>query len=871
MQYIVNFDIENSKIYDIVPENIEWKKLDKKELDGLRETWGKIRQCIAHKIGQSETRFIYEENLSEAMGILQQINERFDGDDLILVPLTHKYLSNYLIYEVQETPLDRVSVDGKIIQSLFAYTPQDDLKIMQSLIELWKQGNDVIFCAHNLDYEYRYIATNTPDFLKTLTETATVYKIIADKTSSIKSLEFVIGDKALTKAGKEKIENAHKFIIRDTWLMSGMRSIKDLGAAYGLPKLDYEYDFTRLTKDDLTEHDYEYNQRDNEVALSFLLDLMRQNGDYTDITKLPVSATQHYKNLCRKDPAINTEKIMVRKNKSGETKEKKVTLAYNHKRLAKNYNMPTAYLHTCFFNASGGGIVGVNPETTNTWFPGCHSFDISSAHPSQVFNRKFPDGKHTRKLSVDECKHVAEMMKACARAIQENPRDMYNYYSAGKDWLLHVKLVHPKEKKLKNGNIVNCLGTGNVTLDNSDFIVDGIKATRQAETRSIIKREQDKEHRYFKYGKVRECVSYCKWFYGIDLMYVLSFYDCEAVIIDEGYEYPLINVDQYTLNKFLKYASLKDEYKRFVKIGKNSGYAALHEEVRQSVEKGIAQEYTLETLGIHTDDYNEFMANELLRIKAIFNGLFGIEYQNPVHYEMGFTEEYDILPTGKVPDYNECIGNTSTHYCVGAYIAAWSRFELACMLHYAINEGATVLYWATDSIKCYGVSDRLFDNWYTVLKNYSTYGKLNKWDFGKVDCETAGHACDMYVIETLKYIAVTYNSSAAVLDNIGKRIDIKYTISGFRAGFYLKKIIDKWCVKVHGSEIISRGKEYTPENVEIIKKILAYKFKPHIIPPEQTGKLAPDYSFKGYPTPLGQINFSPLVYMPYNLGGAPII
>lgn len=868
-QYIVNFDIENSRIYDIMLEGTDWKKLDSESLRMVRETWAKFRTAICKYIGQEETRFIKEENLEAAMSILQQINTMSGADDdLILVPLTHKYLSNYLIYEVQEEPLDRVCVDGKIIQSFFAYTPQDDLQIMKKIISLWENGSDVMFCAHNLDYEYRYITTNCKDFLKMLLEKSIDHVILADKTSAIKSLEFIRGDQTL-KNGKLTIENPNKFIIRDTWLMAGQRSIKDLGASFGLPKLEYEYTATRICKDDLTEHDYEYNQRDNEVALMFLLDLMKQNSDYINITKMPVSATQHYKNECRKDPTINSEKISIRKKKDGTTREVKTQLAFEHKKLSVNYNMPTAYLHTCFFNASGGGVVGVNPELTNQWHSNCHSFDISSAHPSQIFSRRFPRGDKTKKLSIDECKKLSKMVRVGAAIMTSDPKGYYNYFNPDKDYLVHCKLVGVKEKHFQNGNIVNVLGTGNVTLDNSDFITDGLTATRQAQTKSCIRRELDTEHKYFKYGKIRQCVSYTKWFYYIDLIYILSFYDVEAVIIDEAYSYPMVNVDQYTLNCFLKYATLKDEYKMFVKVGKEKGYYELLETVEQSVHEGIAQPYTLEALKAHEIDYNDFMAMELLRIKATFNGQFGLCYIQFVHHELEFDPEndYAISTTGVVPDYKECVSKTSTHYCVGAYIAAWSRFELACMLHHAINEGATCLYWATDSIKLYGADECLFDGWYGKIKSYSTFGHLNKWDFGKVDCETSGHACDMYIIESLKYLAVTYNADKSILDKIGKRIAIKYTISGFRAGVYLADLLDEWTVKTKGTEIISTGKEYNEENVNAIKQILAEKFSPHIIPADQTGKLAPDYSNKGYPTPLNQINFAPLVSMPYNLGG----
>lgn len=863
-QYIINFDIENSRIYDILPEFLDWKAIPPEILKDLKRDWAEIRAGIAHAIGQKETRFIAEENLENAMGMLHRLNTAAQlENEFVLVPMTHKYLSNYIIYQCGETIPDKSIIQnvprgtmenfgGEYISSYFAYTPADDMKIMEKIIGLWKSGADILFCAHNFAYEYRYISQNCRQFFKLLLDSADDHKIIADKSTTIKSIEFVWGDKEFEN-GVFKIKNPHKFVIHDTWLIAGMRSIKNLGASFGIPKLEYEYDKTRICKEDLNEHDFAYNQRDNEIALLFLLDMMKQNPDYMDITKIPMSATQHYKNECKRDPEINARKI---------SRGKEITLSWEHKRLAHTYNMQTAYLYSAFFNASGGGIVGVNPETTLQWFPDCHSFDISSAHPSQIYNRRFPNGSRTRRCKPEEYTEILEGLQAAAEFLHEDPKTLYNYYQPNKDYLIHAVLHDVCEKHLENGNVINCLGSGAVTVDNTDFTIEGITSSRQAQTRSYIKREQDVKGEYFKYGKVRKCKSYAKWFYGIDLIYILSFYDC-TVEITECYEYPLQNVDQYTLNQFNKYAALKAEYKDFVKVAKADGFAAVAEKIHDSP---IAQDYTRESLQAHKADYVEFLQQELLRIKGCFNGLFGVQYQNFCFSEMDFDEGLNIINTGKTLDYKESLNNTSVLYCVGAYIAAWSRFELAAMIHHAINAGGLCLYWATDSIKCANVPENIFEDWYSELKKYSTFGKYNKWDFGAVDCETKGHPCNIYVIETLKYLAVTFNNNKSVLDKIGKRIDIKYTISGFQAGVYLHDILSEWCVQLDGEKIRSEGKPYTPENVREIQKILAHEFRPHIIEPDRTGKLAPDYSYLGYATPLGQVNFAPLVSMPYNLG-----
>ena len=62
------------------------------------------------------------------------------------------------------------------------------------------------------------------------------------------------------------------------------------------------------------------------------------------------------------------------------------------------------------------------------------------------------------------------------------------------------------------------------------------------------------------------------------------------------------------------------------------------------------------------------------------------------------------------------------------------------------------------------------------------------------------------------------------------------------------------------------GAYYSDENIAIVKMELAYLFRPHIIPADQTGKLVRDRSYSGYTTPLNQRNFGALLPMEYNLG-----
>lgn len=182
-QYIICYDIENSVIYEVYDESA----------DGIQKNPDTImmRERIAAKLGQSDTRYIDRQNIEQAQKILDRFNSAKSGKSyFVLVPLTHKYLSNFYIFNAST---------GEIT-SKFARSPEEDNAIFMEFVQKWKKGADILFTAHNLDYEYSYIRFNTA-FLKVLLEQSVQHAIIANGTTDIKSLEFVAGKKVETAKG----------------------------------------------------------------------------------------------------------------------------------------------------------------------------------------------------------------------------------------------------------------------------------------------------------------------------------------------------------------------------------------------------------------------------------------------------------------------------------------------------------------------------------------------------------------------------------------------------------------------------------------------------------------------------------------------
>lgn len=784
-QYIITYDIENSKIYEV------WYYYK------YRNLYVKcpIYQKYLTEYMKIETSYITEENKKRAESIINWSNEKHDMH-YELVGFTHKYIANFYIYDLQT----------REIISKFSYEPYTDNEIFEQLIDMWLTDCDIMLTAHNLDYEFNYLKYNT-NLLQTLIKKCSDYKIIAESISNIKSLEFTS-------------ETGSKFYIRDTYLMSN-KSIKNLGNTYNLPKLEYDYDVTRIYRYDINDTDRNYNQRDNEIAMEYIKELMNILPIYQNVNKLPISITQHSKNICKYNKSVNY--------KPGNSK---TDLFTKHKILSCKYNIHDFDLYRSFFNASGGGLIGVNKNFTGKWLKDVHSFDIKSAHPSQFYNKVFPLGDSIRE--VNNYDWIIEKYLYLSSMLQNEPKNFYNHFLPEYDYLLLVEFTDLKAKDLKNKNIILSLGSGKQVQNyNENFLTERTAFNYKAETIN---------------GKTIKSKVYRKWLFGIDLIYHLSFYGYKDLKIIKAYKYKMMHCDEYIISKSDYYGKYKEVYKKMKFFAKENDFnTTLNECIKNELE-----EYTIKNLDQGT--YINFLDTELIRIKGIFNGLFGQEYQNIYHEDMQFTEDLNIESSEKRMEieeirkkYNNMIDGsikdrTTVHYCVGAYTAAWSRFELACMIWHCINNNGIIYYYHTDSIKCGNCENTIFDNWYDEKSNNSHWRKHNIYGFGGVTYEETFNY--FYTPETLKCIGIE-NKKGKILLNI--------TLSGIKEDIYFKDIHKKY-----------DKQDFNEENIKNLLQELTEKLQPQIIPPELTGKLVRETKFCGLKSELGQINFGVLQPTPYN-------
>ena len=140
---------------------------------------------------------------------------------------------------------------------------------------------------------------------------------------------------------------------------------------------------------------------------------------------------------------------------------------------------------------------------------------------------------------------------------------------------------------------------------------------------------------------------------------------------------PLVNCDEYVLRKFEYYGANKELIQVFTKQAKKLQYEELFKIIQESRRRRIHQKSS------YSGKLCRLFGRGELRIKGIFNGIFGQEYQAPIHDDMA----YSVMTGTASQQYHNRImmivsPKTKIHYCTG-HIAAWTRFELACMIWYA--------------------------------------------------------------------------------------------------------------------------------------------------------------------------------------------
>lgn len=249
------------------------------------------------------------------------------------------YLSNVLTMDLKT---------GEITSSVFHRTLSEVVEYFQTL------PKKSIVWVHNLDYELTFLLRETQWSLSKQ-ETS----IFRDKNAPLK-IHF------------EELPNV---CFRDSYALFNT-SVEKLGEKVGMPKLDYDYKKVRLPWDELEEHDYNYNKRDNEIVASSIWKYMNEYG--LSVDKIPLTFTSQVR---------RARKAFITDN-------------FGKKALNKFYYDRNNFYTSCnlfefFTKVYQGGLTasivnqtGKMIENTNT--SGVVGVDIKSSYPNQMCTKKYP-------------------------------------------------------------------------------------------------------------------------------------------------------------------------------------------------------------------------------------------------------------------------------------------------------------------------------------------------------------------------------------------------------------------------------------------------------------------------------------------------
>ena len=246
---------------------------------------------------------------------------------------------------------------GEIISSEFFRTIEETVFYFETL------PNCIVWC-HNLDYELYFLlrelgcnALNGENVSIYGTETQEI--ILRDKNSPL----------SIT------LERLPKITFRDSYALFN-KSVQSLGEELNLPKLDYDYKKERLPWDQLEQHDYDYNERDNIIVAKSIFNYMIKYS--YSINDIPLTFTSQVRRSRKRFISSEFGKKAINK------------FYFDRKKYYDDFNffedMQKVY--------QGGLTASILPETrkfiSNKNTSGVIGVDIKSSYPNQMCTKKFP-------------------------------------------------------------------------------------------------------------------------------------------------------------------------------------------------------------------------------------------------------------------------------------------------------------------------------------------------------------------------------------------------------------------------------------------------------------------------------------------------
>lgn len=251
---------------------------------------------------------------------------------------------------------------GEEIFSIFHRSIKQFVNFVKELRLRYKHEDKIIIYAHNLDYELSFLLREIGG-----------NGVLNSKSDDYGLQESVCILRDTHNPLSIELDTLEGVVFKDSYALFN-KSVKELGndlikRGFDLPKLDYEYNVTRLSWDKLKDEDYEYNKRDNEIVCKSLYLYRQDNNLKWD--KLPLTFTGATKN--HRYNFINEH--------FGGVK----SLCIDKIDSFKSYDFYDMTLKAYQGGLTTSHYSAFNKLNYNVW-----SADFKSSYPTQMCTRKFP-------------------------------------------------------------------------------------------------------------------------------------------------------------------------------------------------------------------------------------------------------------------------------------------------------------------------------------------------------------------------------------------------------------------------------------------------------------------------------------------------
>ena len=286
---------------------------------------------------------------------------RYDDSKILLLDIETSTIDCNDGSKIQEVYLANImeidTLSMSIADSKFFRTMNE----VVSYLNLITNENIRYICyCHNLDYELFHILRETlSDGVKR--DTTDIYNmeqgesIFRDKNAPISVV----------------LEDIPYINFRCSYALFN-KTVAQLGKELNLPKLEYDYKVVRTPYDELTELDYEYNKRDNEIVALSLIKRWKERGEKPLDTPLTFTAST------KKD-----RHKFIRSNFGNKALR---TLNFDKNSCYNDYDF-----YTMTVEAYQGGLTTANKKYFNKAIENkIMSIDITSSYPYQMCSRRYP-------------------------------------------------------------------------------------------------------------------------------------------------------------------------------------------------------------------------------------------------------------------------------------------------------------------------------------------------------------------------------------------------------------------------------------------------------------------------------------------------